>query len=121
MCYSAAASLVASGALVAGAPQALADGSSRTLNCVMDDAGDFCNIDFDGVVFYTSFGGGNWGAPQGHATDPAQGAYVGGAFTLDGGGTHYGWIELYIPSNDNVTVKRIGYDTTVGASIPTVV
>ena len=184
MRYSAAASLAVSGALVAGAPQALSDGTSRDINCVMDTAGEMCDIDFDndgnpefqiylntsyasdlwmiadnyggdaglsfvqsgagtfyaaalpfgstlsaartdwqpgGAVFWTSSGAGNWSAPKGHATDPTQGAYAGLAFTLDGSGPHYGWIELYIPENGNVTVKRIGYDTTVGASIPTAV
>lgn len=189
--YSAVASLAASGALIAGAPQALADGTSRDVNCVMNAAGEFCDIDFDndgnpefrlflsssytsdlwmqfrsgggdaglsfvssqapfyaaalpfgsslsaargdwtnattswsntGVILYTSTGYGNWAAPKGNATDSTQGAYVGVRFDLDGNGnTHYGWIELYIPSNGNVTVKRIGYDTTVGASIPTAV
>jgi hypothetical protein len=43
---------------------------------------------------------------------------LGVSFQLDGNSTHYGWIELYIPENGNVTVKRIGYDNTAGASIP---
>ena len=182
--YSAAASLAASGAIAVAAPQARADGTSRTLNCVMDADQEFCDIDFDndghaefelvlstytsslymylfsnnsgdqgvsfvysGSPFYAavlpygssvsvgrgdwtnafpllysaSAGMGHWSAPKGHATDPTRGAYLGVKFDLDYGNIHYGWIELYIPSNGDVTVKRIGYDTTAGASIPTAV
>ena len=188
--YSAVASIVASGALITGAPRILADGASRELNCVMDADWEFCNIDFDNdgnrefrivlipeqtymagpdSAFYmfnysnagdaglgfvhsgtspfnaavlpfgstlsaarpdwisanafitSSSGRGNWTPPQGHATNPTLGAYLGVCFTLNGGGVHYGWIELYIPTNDNVTVRRIGYDDTVGASIPAAV
>ena len=45
--YSAVASVATSGALLAGAPQALADGTSRVLDCVMNTAGASCDIDFD--------------------------------------------------------------------------
>jgi hypothetical protein len=73
------------------------------------------------AVLWSSYYGssyGNWGAPKGHETDARQGDYLGVSFQLDGNSTHYGWIELYIPENGNVTVKRIGYDNTAGASIP---
>jgi hypothetical protein len=60
------------------------------------------------LLYTAPFRWGNWAAPKGHATDPTQGAYLGVKFDLDYGNIHYGWIELYIPSNGDVTVKRIG-------------
>lgn len=74
------------------------------------------------AVSSLSLASGIWQAPLGSSgISGISGAYLGVQFYLDGSGPYYGWIELYMPTQDNILVKRIGYNPVPGSPIPAAV